>query len=175
MLYLYQKAFQNRDKVPPLIQARTYTGLAKSHAFLKQAQEADHFLGLARDTIPEHPEKEPAYAYTHWDSFTPDNYEVVSYLQLNQPKSAWEVCEKIAHSGTLRTTKRVELLVRQAETSFALGKMKQCCSFVEQAVIAALKLGSELRYGEAYNVYNLVLEKWPRERQVKELVEFFHR
>lgn len=173
MLYLYQKALQYCDKVPPLIQGRTYTGLAKAHAFLKQAQEADHFLGLVRDTFPEHPEKEPAYAYTHWDSFTPANYEVVSYLQLNQPKSAWEVCEKIAHTETLRTTHRVELLVRQAETSFALGKMNQCCSYVEQAVIAALKLGSELRYSEAYNVYNLMVEKWPRERQVKELMDLF--
>jgi hypothetical protein len=175
MLYLYQKAFQYCNKVPPLIQGRTYTGLAKAHAFLKQERDADHFLGLVRDTFPEHPEKEPAYVYTHWDSFTPDNYEVVSYLQLNKPKNAWEVCEKIAKTPTLRTTKRIELFVRQAETSFALGKMKQSCSYVEQAVIAALKLGSDLRYNEAYNVYNLLLEKWPREKQVKELAALFAR
>jgi transcriptional regulator with XRE-family HTH domain len=173
MLYQYQKAFQNCDKVPPLLQGRTYTGLAKSHAFLKQEQEADHFLGLARDTFPEHPEKEPAYSFTHWDSFTPANYEIVACLQLNKPKSAWEVCEKIAKAGALRTTHRVELLVRQAETTFALGKLDQCRSYVEQAVIAALELGSDLRYYEAYKVYVLMRKKWPREQDVKELTEFF--
>ena len=40
MLYLYEKAFQYCEKIPPLIQGRTYTGLAKAHAFLKQEQEA---------------------------------------------------------------------------------------------------------------------------------------
>jgi transcriptional regulator with XRE-family HTH domain len=175
MLYQYQRAFQRCEKVSPLLQGRAYSGLAKGHAFLQQGQEADHFLGLTRDTFPEHPEQDPAYSCTHFDSFIPANFEVVSYLQLNKPKNAWEACEKIAGTPTLRTTQRVELLVRQAEASFALGKLDQCRSYVEKAVIAALDLGSDLRYQEAYDVFNLMRKKWPRERDVKELAEFFPR
>jgi hypothetical protein len=175
MVYLYQKSFQNCEKVPPLIQRRIYTGLAKSHAFLQQEQDALRFLGLARDTSPEYPEKEPTYPHAQWGSFTPVNHEVVIYLQLNKPKHAWEACEKIAHAGMLRATHQVQLLVRQAETSFALGTLDQCRSYVEQAVIAALDLGSDLRYQEADNVYNLMQKKWPRERDVKELAELFPR
>jgi hypothetical protein len=175
MLYTLQKAFQHCKKIPSLIQGRTYTGLAKAHGFLKQEQEADRFLGLTHDTFPEHPEEDPTYAYTHWDWFTPAHYEVVTYLQLNQPKNAWQVCERIANTGNLRTTHRVELLVRQAETAFALGRMDQCCSYVQQAVIAALELGSDLRYQQAYDVYHLMVEKWPREKDVKELAELFPR
>jgi transcriptional regulator with XRE-family HTH domain len=175
MLYIYQKAFQNCDKVPPLLQGGTYSGLAKAHAFSQQGQEADHFLGLTHDTFPEHPEKDPTYSYTHWGSFTPANYEIVVHLQLNKPENAWDVCEKIAHTGALRTPFRVELLIRQAEASFALGKLDQCRSYVEQAAIAALDLGSDLRYQEAYAVFNLMRKKWPRERDVKELAEFFPR
>jgi hypothetical protein len=173
MVYQYQKAFQYRDKVSPLLQGRTFSGLAKSHAFLHQGQEADRFLGLTRDTSPEHPEEDPAYSCVHLDSFQFANYEIVTWLQLKKPKNAWAVCEKTAHTGTLRATSRVQLLVRQAETSFALGKLDQCRSYVEQAVIAALDLGSDLRYQEAYNVYHLMWKKWPRERDVKELAELF--
>ena len=173
MLYVYQKAFQHCEKMPPLIEAQTYTGLAKSHAFLKQEDEADHFMGLARDTFPEHPEEDPTYVCTNWDSFTRDNYEVIAYLQLNQPKNAWQVCEKIAKTETLRTTQRAELLVRQAETSFAFGKMDQCCSYVEQAVGAAWELDSDLRYNQAYNVYQLLLNRWPREKGVQDLAVWF--
>lgn len=175
MLYMHQKAFQHSDKVPILLQGRTYSGLAKSHAFLKQEQETLRFIGLTRDTFPEHPEKESTYAYTRWDSFTPAIHEVVAYLQLNQPKNAWQACEKTAKIETLRTTHRVQLFIRQAEASFALGKMDQCSSYVEQAVIAALELGSDLRYQEAYNVYHLMQKRWPREKDVKDLAELFAR
>ncbi len=173
MLYMYQNAFQYREKVSPLFQGRTYVGLAKAHAFLQQKQEALHFLGLVRDTFPEHPEEDPAYTYTHWTSFTPATYEAVTYLQLNQPESAWKVCEKIAHSRALPATNNVEFLIRQAETSFALGAMDQSCSYIELATTSALKLGSDLRYKEAHNVYQQMLLKWPHERQVKELAAHF--
>ncbi len=173
MLYTYQKAFQYREKVSPLFQGRTYVGLAKAHAFLKQKQDALHFLGLVGDTFPEHPEKEPAYTYTHWDSFTPAIYEVVTYLQLNQPENAWKACEKIAHLEALRMVDGVQLLTRQAETSFALGEMDQSCSYVALASTSALQLGSDLRYKEAHNVYQQMLLKWPHERQVKELAAHF--
>lgn len=51
--------------------------------------------------------------------------------------------------------------------------MKQCCSYVEQAVIAAWELGSDLRYQEAYKVYVLLLKKWPREKDVQDLGVLF--
>jgi hypothetical protein len=173
MLYMYQKAFQYREKVPPLFQGRTYVGLANAHAFLKQKHEALHFLGLVHDTFPEHPEQDPAYTYTHWDSFTPAIYEVVTYLQLNQPENAWKTCEKIAHLKALRTVDGVHLLTRQAETSLALGEMDQSCSYVELAATSALQLGFDLRYKEAHHVYQQMLLKWPHERQVKGLAAHF--
>jgi hypothetical protein len=175
MLYVYQKAFQYREKILPLLQGRTYNGLAKAHAFIKQERDADHFLGLTHDTFPEHPEYDPAYPYIHWDSFSRDNFEVITWLQLNKPDNAWQACEKIARMATLRATKRAELLIRQAETSFALGKMDQCCHYVEQAVVAAWELDSDLRYNQAYNVYQLLLNKWPREKEVKDLAVLFLR
>lgn len=175
MLYQYQKAFQHCDKVPPLIEAQTYTGLAKSHAFLKQEKDADYFIGLARDTFPEYPEKDPTYTSTNWDSFTRDNYEVIAYLQLSKPNNAWQVCEKIAETKTVRATQRAELLVRRAETAFAFGEMDQCCHYVQQAVRTAWELGSDLRHQEAYNVYKLLLNKWRYEKTVKDLAVLFPR
>jgi tetratricopeptide (TPR) repeat protein len=173
MLYMYQKAFQHREKVSPLFQGRTYVGLANAHALLKQKQEALHFLGLVHDTFPEHPEQDPAYAYTHWDSFTPALHEVVTYLQLNQPENAWKTCENITRLKALRAVDGVQLLTRQAETSLALGEMDQSCSYVALATTSALQLGSDLRYKEAHHVYQQMLLKWPQERQVKELAVHF--
>ena len=77
--------------------------------------------------------------------------------------------------ATLKPTQRAELLVRQAAASFALGQMDQCCSYVQQAAIAAWELSSDLRYQQVYNVYRLLLGKWPREKAVKDLVVLFIR
>ncbi len=173
MLDTYQRAFQYREKVSPLVQGRTYIGLANAYAFLKQKQDALHFLGLAHDTFPEHPEQDPAYVYTHWSRFTFATQEVITYLQLHQPADAWKACEKTARLGTLRTAHIAELLTRQAETSLALGEMDQCCSYVALATTSALELGSDLRHKEAHSVYQQMLLKWPQERQVKELAVHF--
>jgi hypothetical protein len=67
----------------------------------------------------------------------------------------------------------VELLSRQALTSVALNDLEQSCTYVELALLAALKLGSDLRYNEVCEIYVQMQSKWKNETPVKRLAELF--
>ncbi|MBV8694805.1 MAG: helix-turn-helix transcriptional regulator [Ktedonobacteraceae bacterium] len=173
MLKVYQKAMQYCTRVPALFQGRVYIGLAVAHSyFRREKQNALRYLGLARDTFPEYPEKDPDYAYTYWDGFTTANFEGLTYLNLNQPRDAYKIFDKIGKS-TLRCTHRVEWLVRQSATFFKLGDLDQTCCSLEQSATTAVALGSHLRLHETQTIYQQARTKWPQENQIKELEEQF--
>lgn len=68
---------------------------------------------------------------------------------------------------------RVELTVRQAGASLALGNLEQSKTYLELAVASAKTLGSQLRRNEAYDIFQQIQEKWPNEQQVQALAELF--
>lgn len=170
----YQEAIEHSHNASPLIVGQAYIGLAEAQGHLGQEQEALRSKGLALDTFPVHPEDDLHFTYTHFNHFTRTNFEGLMYLHLGKPSDAWEVFAEIDKAIPLDfVPQRVELLSRQALTSVALGEMHQSCTYVEQAVTSALKLGSDLRYNEACETYLQMQEKWPNEQRVKELADLF--
>lgn len=172
----YQEAIQYSNNASPLIVGQAYIGLAEAKARLGQREDAERFRGLALDTFPEHPEEDLQFAYTHFNHFTRVNFEGLMYLHLGQPKKAWDTFADIDKSiPTAMVPQRVELLSRQALASVALGDLEQSHSYIEQAVSASLRLGSDLRYNEVCETYLLMQSTWPNERSVKALEDLFIR
>ncbi|MBV9689542.1 MAG: hypothetical protein JO202_07505 [Ktedonobacteraceae bacterium] len=135
------KAMQYCPRVTAFFQGRVYSGLAVAYSyFKKEKQNALRYLGLARDTFPEHPETDPDYAYTRWDGFTTANYEGLIYLHLDQPTEAQDTFEKLGKKA-LRYTHHVEWLVRQSATFLQLGDLDQTRCYLEQSATSALALG----------------------------------
>lgn len=178
-LQKYQEAVQYSGAASPLLQGQAHIGLAEAYAqFSDQSSDLKELAlrhqGLAREVFPHSPSEDPHYAYTHFNHFTITNFEGLMYLHLSQPQQAWNAFTEVDKNiPSALVPQRVELLNRQAATLLALGDMDATSAYLELAVPSALKLGSDLRYHEACEIYQQMQEKWPGEQKVKVLTELF--
>src|SRR5260370_3142699 len=176
-LWAYQEAAHYSQHVSPLLDSRVSRGLAEAYSDLAQhnedfESEAWQALDLARKTFPDHPQEDPNFTYTHFKF--PQGYEGLIYLNLNQPGKAWKALAEIDEATpALIIPDRVELTVRQARASVALGNLDQSEDYLQSAVASAKALGSQLRRSESYDIYQQMQKKWPNEQRVKELADLF--
>ncbi len=173
-LHAYQKALTCSHNSSPLLQGRVYIGLTEAYSKLGNRQDAQHCLELAHSTFPERPEEDPNFSYTHFNASSLSSFEGKMYLNLDQPRQAWNSfarLDKIVPNTLIPN--RVELTVHQAATACAMGELEQTYAYVECAVTSALAMGSQLRCNEAYHVYEHMLQKWKNEPKVKTLGEMF--
>ncbi len=173
-LRAYERAAHFSQQASPLLQGRAHIGLSETHGCLGHEQEARQHLELAYKAFPEHCEEDPAFHYTHFNRSSLLGHEGIMYLNLNDPKRAWENFAQMDKKlpKTL-VPDRIELTVRQAMASYKLGDRDQSCNYVETAVRFSLMAGNQLRYDEAYDIYEKLLQKWGRENRVKELSSLF--
>lgn len=172
----YQEAIQYSKDASPLLLGQAYIGLAEAQARMGLVQEAQRAHGQALDIFPGIPEDDPQYEYTHFNHFTLANFQGLMYLQLEQPREAWQVfarVDRIIPQGLI--PQRVELLTRQAATSLELNELEQTCTYLESATVASTDLGSDLRYSENSETYLRAQAKWSQEKRVKALAELFCR
>ena len=173
-LEAYQEAMQYSDKVSPLLRGRVYIGLAEAHSNLVQENEAMHFLDLAYAIFPQHPQEDPNFTYTHFK--LPQGYEGLMYLNLRQPDRAWKALMKVDQATPKAIVPdRVELSLRQAKASVALGSLEHSYTYLDSAITSAVALNSTLRFNEAHEVYQHMKQVWPNERKVRDLNDLFIR
>jgi tetratricopeptide (TPR) repeat protein/DNA-binding XRE family transcriptional regulator len=173
-LQSYQQALQLAPHSSPLLQGRVYVGLAEVLSKLGDEQEARRFLELAQQVFPVRAEEDPNFAYTHFSLTSLADLEGMMYLNLGQPELAWRAfgrAERIVPVGTAPV--RLELTVRQAAATCALGELEEACRCLRAAVPMARELGSYLRVDEAYEVYERMLDTWGEEPHVREMDELF--
>ncbi|HEU5375365.1 MAG TPA: hypothetical protein VFV38_08005 [Ktedonobacteraceae bacterium] len=178
-LQAYQEAYQICQKakynseVSSLLLGRVYIGLAKAYGkFRDHQQQALSFLGMAHEIYPEYPEIDSAFSYSYHTRFTLSNHTGLTYLNIGQPGQALSIFEQIFMPPAL-VPRKLELLIRLSTASFALGNLEQTYEHTSLAAASARMLGSELRYHEAYNMYEQMLGRWPEEARVKTLAEHF--
>src|SRR5579885_2498588 len=173
-LQAYERAVQYLDHTSPLLQGRVYIGLTETHSQLGNERDAWKFLDLAHKTFPEHCAADPNFSYTHFNHSSLHSFAGMTFLHLKQPEQAWKSFSQIDKATpTTAVPNRVELSVRQAEVSFALGDRDQTCAYIASTVETARAIGNQLRITEAYRVYENMQSKWGNERQVKDLEELF--
>ncbi|HZS76005.1 MAG TPA: BTAD domain-containing putative transcriptional regulator [Ktedonobacteraceae bacterium] len=177
-LQTYQQTLPLVHEVSPLLRARIYAGLAGSYAQFDQKQEALRSIQLAYESFPVVPEDDPTFLYADCGYFTLVLWEGLMYLDLNQPVQAEQAFTKV--DGMQPKIKipervRIEFLTYQAETFIATHDLEKSCTYLEEAVKAALALGSERRYTQAFEVYQKMRLIWRHEQRIKALGELFTR
>lgn len=175
-LLRYQKTLRWIKHVSPLLRSRVYLGLASAYARCQQKQEALRYLGLAHESFPAQPEKDPHYLYTVCSRAVLHLYEALTYTDLNQLKDAWE--SLIAVDGLhpklpVPTSTRIEFLNLQAKVAAAQGNMEMSTCYLRAGVDASSKQGYCLWQREAWNIYQEMEGIWPNEPQVHALRELF--
>lgn len=173
-LQAYEQALHYSQNTSPLLQGRVYIGLTEVHSELGHAQDANYYLDLARRVFPDQYMSDPNFPYTHFNYWSISSFEGLMYLNLNQPKQAYGSFSQIDKAIPMGLVpNRIELTVRQAEAVCALGDRDQSCAYVAAAVTSARAAGNQLRYDEAYRVYENMRAKWGKEPKIKALGEVF--
>lgn len=177
-LQTYQEALQFVDQVSPLMQSRTYLGLAAAYVQLGQKQDALRYLSMAEETFPEVFEKDIAFTYADCGPSSLNHYGGLIYMELDQPQKAWEMfadVEKLKQRIVIPERTIVEIVNCQAEAAIAQRNLELASSHIQAGVAGALKLKSEKRFADTFAVYRNMRLIWPHEPQVKALGELFLR
>lgn len=174
LLQTYLQALQYVDKVSPLLQSCVYRGVAVAYAYLGQKQEALRYIGLAKDTFPDHPVKDPSFSFAEFDFPWLIMGEGMTRSQIGQTKQALDVFNQIKQPGIIIPERaRLEIINQQAKTTIAAGDLEQSSAYIEAGAIGAKALKSQRRYNEAYENFKQITLLWPQEKRVKELAELF--
>ena len=90
------------------------------------------------------------------------------------PQKAWEVFAMGLRPDTsIPERVRTEFLNHLAETGLEMGDLDKSCRSLEEAVKAALALGSIKRYHEAYGIYSRMRTYWRQESAIRSLAALF--
>lgn len=173
-LRAYERALHYSKQASALLQGRAHIGLSETQSCLGHEQEAGQHLKLAERMFPERCEEDIAFSYTHFNGSSLLGLEGIMHLNLGHPRQAWENFARMDKElpQTL-VPNRLELTIRQAMASYHLGERDQSCDYVQTAARSALLTGNQLRYNEAYDIYERLLQKWRKEDRVKELGSLF--
>lgn len=171
-LVAYQQALQYCEPTSPLLQARVYAGLTEALSALGDEKSALHYLELTNNTVPTQYEADPNFSYTHFDPWSIQMYEKDTWINLGKPESAWQTLERahrVVEQGL--TVNRVDLTVKQAETSILLGNLEEGHDYLIKAIEGAAALGSQLLTDNVHDIYLNMKRKWPNEQNVLQLEE----
>jgi len=180
---LYERALSDNGQIHPLQYTRVHAELAIAYGQLGQERQALHFLSLAQDQYPQHPENDPSFLYAE---FTPSSFildQGVAYLALarHSPHAryelmAWDTFEQVkpsVGSAAVPVRIRAEIINQQALTAVALRDLDAFEGLLKQGIEGAEALKSAQRRREAQEAWRQALEVWsaePRVRALRELV-----
>ena len=173
-LLKYTEALPLVQNISPLLQSRIYLGLASAYARCGSPykQDAQRYLGLARNGFPEQPESDANYLYTVCGRSVLHLYEALTYTDMHQPDDAWLSLSQVdgihPKLPTPEST-RIEIINLQARTAAAQGNMEQSITYWLAGIDAASAQGYSIWKEEATDVYSYLCERWPHEQQVKAL------
>ncbi len=172
----YMNDDQRSTHVSPIIRARTYMSLSEAYASFGQDQEADRYIRLAYDTLPDHPEEDPYHIYTYYGHNDLFLFDGLIQLRMGDAKGSWGAFERLAEVvPETRICGRVDVLSRQTIALVSWNNLDESCKKLEETVTKALALDYGLRYHEAYETYAEMQRKWGREPKVRASAQLFTR
>ena len=181
--YIYQKALLHMERIPPLQRSRLSVELAVVYAQRGQEQEALHFLKLAQQVYPDHPENDPSFLYAEFSPASLFLEEGLTFLALTEhypdreyEQKAWERFAQVEEqqSKSLVPARILfEITNHQAETALALRNQELFRTYLEKGIEGAKALNSKQRRREAVEVYKQARIIWPQESRIKDLADLF--
>jgi tetratricopeptide (TPR) repeat protein len=165
------------DQVTPLLQGRTYAGIAEVYAMRGHFQEAMRAMGLAYEVYPQRPEEDPAYQYLRASRYALYVFgDAQSRLFLGQPKEAEQALVAVAretHDLESEPVTRLDMLYYQAEAQVQQAEMETALLALQEGAQLARHLGSRLYFGKLAELLERIRGRWPQEKMVRQAEEAF--
>ncbi|MBV9256590.1 MAG: helix-turn-helix transcriptional regulator [Ktedonobacteraceae bacterium] len=178
-LQAYQEAQFYSNQASPVLQARAYVETGAALARCGRQQEALFYLGLAYDTLPDHPEDDPTFAISDFcGPYALSLYDGFIHLDMGKPGRAWSGFEKFkTHPSTFPVPERIrlEIVNHQGRAAIMDKDLDRYIICLEDGLSGAITLKSKKRYNEALSIYRQdVPTGWYKEPRLKDLAEEYH-
>ncbi len=175
-LQTYQEALLYSDQMSPVLQARTYAETGFALAKHGRKQEALFYVGLAYDTLPDHPELDPNFALSDFcTQGTLSLYSGLIHLEREKPHDAWNGFEKFKSYSTTLVPERIrlEIVNHQGRAALLAKNLDAYAACLNDGLAGAIVLKSQKRYNEALTFMQQVPSTWLREPQIRHITEQF--
>lgn len=172
----YQEASQYVNDISPLLRTRLYAALAEVQGKLSMEQDARRSVGQANESFSASSEDDPTSVYIHFSESSLYLHEGLALLDLHKPAEAMKAFMKVDGLRPrliVSERSRVDFLNQQAMAAGQLRDLDQFKVYLENAVISARALGSELRLSEAWDVFKHTQSIWGNDPQINILAQIF--
>ncbi|MBV9706359.1 MAG: hypothetical protein JO125_02995 [Chloroflexi bacterium] len=178
-LETYLRALPFLPCASPLVQSRTYMGIASAYARCDKRNEtlARRYLDLAHETYLSQPEADSSSLYMITSLPILYLYDGLTYMDLGRYQDAWDSLENVnglTPKLAVEESVRIEIINLQAHTAASLGDLETSLKYVEAGLEASAAQGYNLWQSEAHEVFQQIQRTWPDEQQVKGVAERFH-
>ena len=177
-LQTYQEMVPFIKEISPLLQGRTYLGLALAYARTNQEKKAVYYLNQAQSSFPDNPENDFSFSYADCHISSLQHYEgliLAEFGQFEKARNIFAHVEKLPTRDTIPERTRIEIMNCQTEASLALRDLGTSLDLIEKSVVGAVRLKSEKRYNDALVLYKQARLLFPQEGKVKDLATLFLR
>jgi DNA-binding SARP family transcriptional activator len=158
------------EKASPLLQGRIFARLANVYSYRSELTSAQHYIDVAQQIFPKHPEMDAGFLYSHTTHFVLYANEVSTRIKMGQPQRAWDAivnAEKFVPGPT--NPRRIDVTEYQIQVAIALGDLEQCSALFEKLVYLVKLLGHELDKRNSYTLYQSLRDRWPHEGRVEKM------
>jgi DNA-binding SARP family transcriptional activator len=159
-----------------LLQSDICVGLADVFAQDGDVKQAQMQLGRAQDCFPARPEDQSSFLYAGCDLSILYQWEGKMYLNLAQhhpdgvyAQKAWNAFLQGENVPSSFACSNNETLIYHADAARCLGDLDLYAQLLQDGAGLAIKLGSQKRYSEAFEVYHRTPEKWRDEPKIQDL------
>ena len=168
-LRTYEDALPLLGGASPLLQSRTYLGLALSHAECGNEYQAIRYLSLAQEGFPDDAPNDPAFAYADCRRSSLNHYGGLIHLACGRPREAWTALAGGIEASLEAVPERtvVELINCQAEAALTGGDLELAVSHLEAGIAGARRLQSRKRFRDSLHIYRQLSAAWPNEPRVR--------
>lgn len=172
-LPLFQEALAVLGNEDSLLRSDICMGLADASAQCKEEAQALHYMELAQNHFPTHPEQDPSFIYADCGLDTLYQWEGRMCLDLAEhypdrgyQQQAWDALVKSTAVPALTARAANETMIYRADAARLLGDLPVYSDCLLEGAQLATALGSQKRYDEALEVFQRTPQRWWREQRV---------
>jgi transcriptional regulator with XRE-family HTH domain/tetratricopeptide (TPR) repeat protein len=173
-IHLLKEVESFSGQITPLLRGRMFARLSYAYAYQSYTKEAYHYLDLAQQTFPSHPENDASFLYNHTTHFVLYANQALTYVQLGHPHKAWEAITQAGQFVDPTNPRNIDLTHHQIQIAVALDNLEQSCCLFETLIGFVKQYGHTLDMDNAYDAYQQIVMHWPREQQVRQLEAALH-
>jgi tetratricopeptide (TPR) repeat protein/DNA-binding XRE family transcriptional regulator len=170
---IFKEALHIFKETSSLLTSDILIALADAYAQCKEENAALESITQAQNYFPLHPELDPSFIYADCNLSVLYQWEGKMYLNLAEHypnrgyfQMAWNAFDQIKKTQPLHTRNTSEVIIDQALAAMGMNDLPLFSHYLQGGVQAAIEIGSQRRYSEAFSVYQKTPKKWYTEKQI---------